>query len=265
MDRCASPRTGDVGSGPGGTKDAHKKALGPQDGGGGPSTVIALGGNGSGSSHPTKPVDLDATAEKRYRLRYFKREKERRNRRKREKDERLFIKGLKATATNEEPNRKERRKGVQGFKPAKKTVKLSVPPPKPVIVDDGSNKFGSLHVESEVTSSLISKTTTISTTTSVEEDVYWSPCESTDKPVISYKVEDLDPKDERDSKICNVVLRGNHYINKQERRTTFVGALKTHFDAHKSGDDGLSKKEVNAALIAVRRPAGGISHAAVLV
>ena len=50
MDRGASPRTGDVGSGPGGTKDAHKKALGPQDGGGGPSTVIALGGNGSGSS-----------------------------------------------------------------------------------------------------------------------------------------------------------------------------------------------------------------------
>ena len=121
MDRDASPRTGDVGSGPGGTKDAHKKALGPQDGGGGPSTVIALGGNGSGSSHPTKPVDLDATAEKRYRLRYFKREKERRNRRKREKDERLFIKGLKATATNEEPNREERREGVQGFKPAKKT------------------------------------------------------------------------------------------------------------------------------------------------
>ena len=117
-----------------------------------------------------------------------------------------------------------------------------------MIVDDGSNKFGSLHVESEVTSSLISKTTTISTTTSVKEDVYWSPCKSTDKPVISYKVEDLDPKDERDSKICNVVLRGNHYINKQERRTTFVGALKTHFDAHKSGDDGLSKKEVNAAL-----------------
>ena len=121
MNRGASPRTGDVGSGPGGTKDAHKKALGPQDGGGGPSTVIALGGNGSGSSHPTKPVDLDATAEKRYRLRYFKRVKERRNRRKRDQDERLFIKGLKATATNEEPNRKERREGVQGFKPAKKT------------------------------------------------------------------------------------------------------------------------------------------------
>ena len=39
MDRDASPRTGDVGSGPGGTKDAHEKALGPQDGGGGPSTV----------------------------------------------------------------------------------------------------------------------------------------------------------------------------------------------------------------------------------
>ena len=248
MDRGASPRTGDVGSGPGGTKDAHKKALGPQDGGGGPSTVIALGGNGSGSSHPTKPVDLDANTKKRYRLRHFKRVKERRNRRKRDQDERLFTKGLKATATNEEPNRKERREHIQDFKPAKKTVKLSVSLPKPVIVDDGSNKFGSLHVESKVTSSLISKTTTISTTTSVKEDVYWSPCKSTDKPVISYKVEDLDPKDERDSKICNVVLRGNHYINKQERRTTFVGALKTHFDAHKSGDDGLSKKEVNAAL-----------------
>ena len=194
MDRGASPRTGDVGSGPGGTKDAHKKALGPQDGGGGPSTVIALGGNGSGSSHPTKPVDLDANTKKRYRLRHFKRVKERRNRRKRDQDERLFTKGLKATATNEEPNRKERREHIQGFKPAKKTVKLSVPLPKPVIVDDGSNKFGSLHVESEVTSSLISKTTTVSTTTSVEEDVYWSPCESTGKPVISYKVEELDLK-----------------------------------------------------------------------
>ena len=50
MDRGASLRTGDVGSGPGGTKDARKKVLGPHDGGGGPSTVIALGGNGSGSS-----------------------------------------------------------------------------------------------------------------------------------------------------------------------------------------------------------------------
>ena len=129
MDRGASPRTGDVGSGPGGTKDAHKKALGPQDGGGGPSTVIALGGNGSGSSYPTKPVDLDADTKKRYRLRHFKRVKERRNRRKRDQDERLFTKGLKATATNEEPNRKERREHIQGFKPAKKTVKLSVPPP----------------------------------------------------------------------------------------------------------------------------------------
>jgi hypothetical protein len=248
MERGASPRTGDVGSGPGETKDAHKKALGPHDGGGGPSTVVALGGNESGSSHPTKPVDLDATAEKRYRLRYFKRVKERSNRRKRDRDERLFTKGLKATATNEEPNRKERREGVQGFKPAKKTVKLSVPLPKTVIVDDGSNKFGSLHVETEVTSSLISKTTTASTTTSVEEDVYWSPRKSTDKPVISYKVEELDPKKKCDSKICDVMLRCIHYNNVRERRTTFVEALKTHFDAHKSGDDGLSKKEVNAAL-----------------
>ena len=248
MDRGASPRTGDVGSGPGGTKDAHKKALGPQDGGGGPSTVIALGGNGSGSSHPTKPVDLDANTKKRYRLRHFKRVKERSNRRERDRDERLFTKVLKATAANEGPNRKERREHIQDFKPAKKTVKLSVSQPKTVIVDDGSNKFGSLHVESEVTSSLISKTTTISTTTSVKEDVYWSPCKSTDKPVISSKVEDLDPKDERDSIICDVVLCGINYINEQEHRTTFVEALKTHFDAHKSGDDGLSKKEVNAAL-----------------
>ena len=55
-------------------------------------------------------------------------------------------------------------------------------------------------------------------------------------------------KKKRDSKICGVVLRGIHYNNVRERRTTFVEALKTHFDAHKSGDDGLSKKEVNAAL-----------------
>ena len=86
MGRGAARRTGDVGSGPGGTKDAHKKALGPQDGGGGPSTVIALGGNGSGSSHPTKPVDLDANTKKRYRLRHFKRVKERSNRRKRDQE-----------------------------------------------------------------------------------------------------------------------------------------------------------------------------------
>ena len=247
MDRSASPRTGDVGSGPGGTKDARKKVLGPHDGGGGPSTVVALGGNGSDSSHPTKPVDLDATTKNRYRPRHFKRVKERSNRRERDRDERLFTKVLKATAANEGPNRKERREHIQDFKPAKKTVKLSVSQPKTVIVDDGSNKFGSLRVESEVPSP-ISKTTTVSTTTSFEEDVYWSPRKSTDKPVISYKVEDLDPKDERDSIICDVVLCGIHYINEQAHRTTFVEALKTHFDAHKSGDDDLSKKEVNAAL-----------------
>ena len=247
MDRSASPRTGDVGSGPGGTKDARKKVLGPHDGGGGPSTVVALGGNGSDSSHPTKPVDLDATTKNRYRPRHFKRVKERSNRRERDRDERLFTKVLKATAANEGPNRKERREHIQDFKPAKKTVKLSVSQPKTVIVDDGSNKFGSLRVESEVPSP-ISKTTTVSTTTSFEEDVYWSPRKSTDKPIISYKVEDLDPKDERDSIICDVVLCGIHYINEQAHRTTFVEALKTHFDAHKSGDDDLSKKEVNAAL-----------------
>ena len=162
MDRSASPRTGDVGSGPGGTKDARKKVLGPHDGGGGPSTVVALGGNGSDSSHPTKPVDLEATTKNRYRPRHFKRVKERSNRRERDRDERLFTKVLKATAANEGPNRKVRREHIQDFKPAKKTVKLSVSQPKTVIVDDGSNKFGSLRVESEVPSP-ISKTTTVST------------------------------------------------------------------------------------------------------